>query len=197
MDERNLTPEESLLLISRTIEETKQKFQENGHIIVLWGSTTFSVFFLQYFFELVGLYKKFDIVWTCILFPLAAIYTFIYVRGKEKKNQIPRNILGRVLGTIGWLVGMNLMILGFFFGDHLGNALAPIFIILLAIMIIITGVSIKFKPIIIGGILLNLIGFGTFLVGREYHGFSLMLGSVVGFIIPGILLNKAKKKENV
>jgi hypothetical protein len=197
MDERNLTPEESLLLISRTIEETKQRFQENGHIIVLWGSITFSVFFLQYFFSLTGLYKKFDIIWTCILFPIGAIYTFVYVRRKEKKCLIPKNILGRILGTIGWLVGMNLMLLGFFFGGHLGNALAPIMIILLAIMIIISGVSIRFKPLIIGGILLNLIGFGTFLVSREYHGFSLMLGSVVGFIIPGILLNIAKKKEHV
>jgi len=197
MDKINLTPEESLLLISRTIEETKQRFQENGHILILWGCVTFSVFFLQYFFSIVGLYKKFDIIWTCILFPLGAVYTFIYVRGKEKKNQIPKNILGRILGTIGWLVGMNIMILGFVFGDHLGNALAPIFIILLAIMIIMTGVSIKFKPLIIGGILLNLIGFGTFLVSRDYHGFSMMLGSVVGFIIPGILLNMAKKKEHV
>lgn len=197
MDKNNFTPEESLLLISRTIEETKQKFQENGHIIVLWGSITFSVFFLQYFFELVGLYKKFDIVWTCILFPLGAIYTFIYVRGKEKKNNIPKNVLARILGTMGWVLGFNLMILGFVFGDHLGNALAPIFLIFFAFFIIMVGVSIKFKPLIIGGILLNLIGFGTFLVGREYHGFSMMLGSVVGLIIPGILLNKAKKTENV
>lgn len=197
MEERNFTPEESLLLISRTIEETKQRFQENGHILILWGCLIFSVFFLQYFFSLVGLYRKFDIVWTCILFPLGAVYTFIYVRGKEKKNQIPRNILGRILGTIGWLVGMNLMILGFVFNDHLGDALAPVFIILLAIMIIITGVSIKFNPLIIGGILLNLTGLGTFLIGSEYHGFSMMLGSIAGFIIPGILLNKAKKRENV
>jgi len=197
MNEHNLTPEESLLLISRTIEETKQRFQENGHILILWGCVTFSVFFLQYFFSIVGLYKKFDIIWTCILFPLGAVYTFIYVRGKEKKNQIPKNILGRILGTMGWVLGFNLMILGFVFGDHLGNALAPIFLIFFAFFIIMVGVSIKFKPLIIGGILLNLIGFGSLLVGREYHGFSLMLGSVVGFIIPGILLNIAKKKEHV
>ncbi len=50
MDENNLTPEESLLLITKTIEETKQRFKENGHIFILWGSITFSVFFLQYFF---------------------------------------------------------------------------------------------------------------------------------------------------
>lgn len=197
MEERNFTPEESLLLISKTIEETKKRFQENGHIIVLWGSLIFLVFFLQYFFSLVGLYKKFDIIWTCILFPLGAIYTFVYVRGKEKKNRLPKNVLGRILSTTGWVLGANLMILGLVFGNHLGNALAPIFLILFAFSIIIVGVSIKFKPLLIGGILLNIIGFGSFFVGREYHGFSLMLGSVVGFIIPGLLLNKAKKRENV
>jgi hypothetical protein len=197
MDKNDFTPEESLLLISKTIEETKQRFQENGHIIVLWGCIIFSVFFLQYFFELVGWYKKFDIIWTCILFPLGAIYTFIYVRGKEKKNNLPSNLLARILGTMGWVLGMNLMMLGFFFRDNLGNAGAPIIIILWAMFIIMVGVSIKFKPLIIGGILLNLIGFGTFLVHPKYYGFSLMLGSLVGFIIPGILLNIAKKKENV
>jgi hypothetical protein len=197
MNEQNFTPEESLLLISKTIEETKQKFQENGHIIVLWGCITFSVFFLQYFFSLTGLYKRFDIIWTVILFPLGAIYTFVYVRGKEKKNNLPKNALGRIIGTMGWVVGLNLMILGFFFNRDLGNALAPIFLILFALFIIMTGVSIKFKPLIIGGILLNLIGFGSFLVSRDYHGFSMMLGAVVGLIIPGILLNKANKKEYV
>ena len=197
MDKNNFTPEESLLLISKTIEETKQRFQENGHIIVLWGSLTFLVFFLQYFFELVGLHKKFDIVWTCALFPLGAIYTFIYTRRKIKKNNIPKTVLGITIGAMGWVVGMNLMILGFIFGDHLGNAIAPIFIIFLAMNMIVIGITIKFKPITIGGILLNLIGFGTFLVDPKYYGFCLMLGAVVGLIIPGILLNKDRKKEYV
>ncbi|HEX2934234.1 MAG TPA: hypothetical protein VHO72_02680 [Bacteroidales bacterium] len=196
MDKNNLTPEESLLLISRTIEETKQKFQENGHILILWGSLTFLVFFLQYFFSLVGLYKKFDIIWTCSLFPLGAIYTFFYYRKKVKKNT-SKTILSRILGTMGWVVGFNLMIMGFFFGHQLGNTMAPVFLILLAVMTILVGVSIKFKPLIIGGVLLNLIGFGTFVISRDYYGFSMMLGALVGMIIPGILLNKANKKEYV
>jgi len=53
MDEK-ITPEESLLLITKTIEETKQRFQENGHIIILWGCLTFMVFFSQYVFSLTG-----------------------------------------------------------------------------------------------------------------------------------------------
>jgi hypothetical protein len=197
MENNSLTPEESLLLISRTIEETKQRFQENGHIIVLWGSITFIVFLSQYVLVYLGLHKMFDIMWTCILFPLGAIYTFIYARGKEKKNNIPKTILGRILGTMGWVFGLNLLILGFIFGDQLDKNAAPVFLILLALFIIMAGVSIKFKPLIIGGILLNLTGFATFFVNTDYYGLCMMLGSVVGLIIPGILLNKAKGKEHV
>jgi hypothetical protein len=197
MEKDVLTPEESLLLISRTIEETKQRFQENGHLIILWGVITFVVFASQYIFSVIGWYKKFDIIWTTALFPLAAIYTFIYIRKNINERNLPKTLLTRVIGTMGWTMGANLMAMGFFFGQQLGNAMAPVFIILLALSMIVTGASIKFKPLFIGGLLLNLIGLGTFLISRDYHGFSLMLGAVVGLIIPGILLNKANRKENV
>lgn len=156
MEER-ITPEESLLLISKTIEETKQRFQENGHIIIMWGIIMFTVFFSQYVFSITGLYKKFDIVWTCILFPLAAIYQFIYIRKTMKKNNIPKTLLTRVITTMGWAMGLNMLILGILFGQQLGGAMAPVFIILLALSMIVIGASIEFKPLFIGGILLNLI----------------------------------------
>lgn len=196
MEKTNLTPEESLLLITKTIEETKKRFEENGHIIILWGVLMFTVFFSQYIFSITGLYKKFDIIWTCILFPFGMIYTYIYIRKNVKKNQ-PRTLLSRVIETMGWTTGLNLMIMGFLFGRQLGDAMAPVFIILLALSMIVMGVSIKFKPLFIGGLLMNLIGFCTFYLARDYHGFSLMLGAVVGLIIPGILLNNARRKKNV
>lgn len=195
MEER-ITPEESLLLITKTIEDTKKRFQENGHIIIMWGIITFTVFFSQYTFVLLGWYKLFDIIWTTILFPLGGIYTFIYVRKNVKKKNLPKTIISRIIGTMGAAIGGNLMILGFIFRHQLGEATAPIFLIILALFLIVTGAAIKFKPLFIGGILLNLIAFGTFYLGTDYHGLSMMLGSVVGLIIPGILLNKSRK-ENV
>jgi hypothetical protein len=197
MDKTTLTPEESLLLITKTIEETKQRFQENGHIIVLWGCLTFIVFFSQYVFSLTGLYKKFDIIWTVILFPLGAIYQFIYVRKTMNKKNLPKTLLTRVITTMGWAMGLNLLLLGFLFGHQLGDAHAPIFLILLALSMIVIGASIEFKPLFIGGILLNLIGLGSFFFSRDYHCFSMMIGAVVGLIIPGILLNRANRKRNV
>lgn len=197
MDEKNFTPEESLSIISKTIEETRKKIQDNGHIMILWGCLIFTVIFSQYMLELLGLHKKFDIVWTCILFPLGAIYTFFYARRKTKKNNIPKTVLGITIEAMGWVFGLNVLVLATVFNNQIGNALAPVIMILLAMTIIVIGLSIKYKPLTIGGIILNLLAFGTFWVNPAYYGFNLMFGAIVGLIIPGILLNIAKKRGNV
>src|SRR6056297_1356295 len=148
-----LTPEESLSLITKTIEETKERFTRNGHIIVLWGVLMFIVPMSQLIFSLLEYYQF--TMYPVYLYPLGGIYTFIYVWKEEKKHNIPKTILGNIIGTLGGVLGMNLMIMGFFFGHKLGEAMAPVFIILLALWIIVSGVAIKFKPLLIGGVLLN------------------------------------------
>jgi len=194
MEKTNLTPEQSLLLISKTIEETKERFKENGHVLVFWGTLMLIVIGSQFILSLLELYKF--TMYPVYLYPLGGVY-MIYIWVKEKKKNIPKTIIGNILGNIGWIVGMNLLIMGFFFSSQLGEAIGPVFLILLALMIMVSGLSIKFKPLTIGGALVNLIGLGSFFLDRDYHGFSMMLGAVVGLIIPGILLNIARRKENV
>jgi len=195
MEKTSLTPEQSLLLISKTIEESKDRFKEYGHIFVFWGTLTLIVFGSQLLLSLFELYK-FTMV-PVYLFPIGAIVTAIWAWKEHKKKNLPKTIIGTVLQNIGWVIGMNLMIMGFFFSDKLGDAIGPVFIILLALMIIVSGLSIKFRPLTIGGVLLNLIGLGSFFLERDYHGFSLMLGAVVGMIIPGLLLNIARRRAYV
>ncbi len=195
MDKTTLTPEESLLLITETIEETKERFKENGHILVFWGTLILIVFGSQFILSLLELYEYTR--YPVYLFPLVGGGYMLYIWINEKKKNRPKTIIGSMLGSIGWIIGMNFLIMGFFFWSQLGKAMGPIFLILLALMVIVSGLSIKYKPLTIGGILLNLIGLDTFLLNTDYHGFSMMIGSVVGIIIPGMLLNRARRKENV
>jgi len=194
MGNSTLTPEQSLLLITKTIEETKERFKENGHILVFWGILMLIVIGSQLILSLLELYKF--TMYPVYLYPLGGVY-MIYIWIKEKKKNMPKTIIGNILGNIGWIIGMNLMIMGFFFSSKLGEAMGPVFLILFALFIIVCGLSIKFKPLTIGGVLVNLIGLGSFFLDRDYHGFSMMLGAVVGFIIPGILLNIARRKAYV
>ena len=195
MEETNLTPEQSLLLITKTIEETKDRFKEYGSVFVFWGTLTLLVFGSQLILSLLELYR-FTML-PVYLFPAGAVITGIWAWRDHKKENKPKTFIGNILQNIGWIIGMNLLIMGFLFRDSLGEATGPVFIILLALMIIVCGLSIKFRPLIIGGALLNLIGLGSFLIDIDYHGIILMIGAVVGMIIPGILLNIARRKENV
>jgi hypothetical protein len=195
MKNSTLTPEQSLLLITKTIEDTKERFKENGHILVFWGVLILIVIGSQFILSLLELYKF--TMYPVYLYPLVGGVYMIYIWIKEKKKNMPKTIIGNILGNLGWIVGMNLMIMGFFFSGQLGDAMAPVFIILLALMSIVSGLSINFKPLTIGGVLVNLIGLGSFFLDRDYHGFSMMLGAVVGLIIPGILLNIARRKAYV
>ncbi len=195
MDKTILTPEESLLLIAKTIEETKKRFKENGHIFIFWGILMFIVTISQFILIRLELAN-----WTgfpCFLYPLGGIYTYVYYWKKYRKNDLPKTIIGNVLKTLGMLLGANLMILGFFYWQQLGEVLAPIFLIFMAFWIIITGISIKFKPLFICGIVVNLIGFVTFYFDWQYHPLFMSTASVIGFIIPGILLNKNKRQDHV
>ena len=195
MEKINLTPEQSLLLITKTIEDTKERFKENGHILVFWGVLILIVVGSQFILSILELYKF--TMFPVYLYPLVGGGYMIYFMMKEKKKNVPKTIIGNILGNVGWVIGMNLMTMGFFFSNQLGEAMGPVFIILLALMSIICGLTINFKPLTIGGILLNLIGLGSFFIDRDFHGFSMMLGAVVGLIIPGILLNYARREANV
>ncbi|MBN2613839.1 MAG: hypothetical protein JXB00_19940 [Bacteroidales bacterium] len=193
MEKTNFTPEESLLLISRTIEETKQRFKESGHVFIFWGVLMLIVFGGQHILWLFNLNKY--MIWTVVLFPLGGFY-MIYLWYTDMRKR-PKTIIGNILGNIGWIIGMNLLVMGVLFSNQLGEAMAPVYIILLSIMIMVSGLSIKSKPLTIGGALTNLIGLGTFLVESDYHGFSMMLAALTGFIIPGILFNIARRKNHV
>jgi hypothetical protein len=194
MKSSTLTPEESLLLITKTIEETKERFKENGHILVFWGTLILIVFGSQLILSLLEFYKY--TMYPVYLFPIGGFY-MIYIWIKDKKQNKPKTIVGNILGNLGWVVGMNFMIMGFLFSDKLGEAMAPVFLILFALFVIVCGLTIKFKPLTIGGVLLNLLALGSFFIDRDYHGFSLMLGALVGLIIPGLLLNIARRKAYV
>ncbi len=194
MDKTTLTPEESLLLITKTIEDTKDRFKENGHLIIFWGILMFIVPLSQYIlyeFDLnqIGDYTIHN--WPVFLYPIGGIYTFVLAWKEYQKDNVPKTIIGNILGAFGWIVGMNLMILGMFFHDNLGDARIPIFIIFTSLFVFISGIAIKFKPLLIGGIVLNLVGLAAFYFDGQYHNLILSIASWT-LIIPGILLNKDK-----
>lgn len=195
MTRTTLTPHESLLLISKTIQEVKNRFKESGHIYIMFGIllliTSLSQFILiQLKYYQINYYPYF-------LMPLAGIYTYFYYRNKYKKQELHMSVIGKILKTLGIVLGINFTLLGFIFSRELGSALFPIFFIFLALWIIITGISINFKPFVISGIIINAIGLFAFFIDSQFHPILMSGVSIVGLLIPGLILNKKHTEKNV
>lgn len=195
MDKANLTPEESLFIITRTIEETKERFKENGYKFVFWGILTFIASLCQFLIIQFDLNIPTGI--PALLYPLGGTYAYITQSKTSKQKNTPKTHIGSIVFWMATVMGCNLMILGPLFWPQLGNAGIPVFLILLAFLVILCGVAIKYKPLLIGGILLNVIAFIPFLIDWQYHFLIMTAGSIVALIIPGILLNIEHRKEHV
>jgi len=192
MDKEILTPEDSIALITKTIQQAKNRFAENGHILIMWGILVAAATLAQ-FLLLKTEYYKIN-YYPYFIMPLGGVYTYYYYGRKHKKNDLPVTIIGRILQIMGTLLGINFMVLGFLFWEKLGDALFPVLFLFMAVLIIIIGTSIKFKPFIFSGILLNLTAFGLFFIETIYHPAIMSVAAIITMVIPGIILYQSKAK---
>ena len=194
MESKEFTPSESLSLIANVISEAKSRFKDNGFSFIFMGLAIFIASFSQ--FVLLKLrYYQID-YYPYFIMPVAAAITFFYY--KKKRNSIKStNIIGTLFTIISAIMGINLMIAGFFFWGKFGIALIPFMLIILAIWSSLTGVIIKNKVFLFSGIVINIIAYISFYVEREYHPLILSVVALIGFVIPGIILNFSSKESNV
>lgn len=193
METRAFTPEESLELISRTIRDTKHRFQENGFIYLFWGILILLVSAAQYLLYTTG--HAGISYYPYFLMPLGGVFTFVYYYVKERQSKTALNAIGKLLSILGITLGINFITLGFLFHEQLGEALIPVFIIMLALWNLISGAAIRFNPLIVCGILLNLLGFAAFMIKWPYQPLAMTLAAIIGLLLPGIILYISRRKN--
>jgi hypothetical protein len=128
--------------------------------------------------------------------PIAAAVTYFYYR-KKRSAVKSKNIIGTLFSIISAIMGINLMIAGFFFWGKFGIALIPFMLILFSIWSALTGVLIKNRIFLISGIVINILAYCSFFIGKDYHPLILSIVSLIGIVVPGIILNYSSKKSNV
>lgn len=194
MENKEFTPSESLALIANVILEAKSRFKDNGFSFIFLGLCSFIASLGQ--FTLLKLECYQINYYPYFIMPIAGIVTYFYY--KKKRNVVKsKNIIGSLLSVLGAILGFNLMIAGFFFWGKFGIALIPFMLILFSIWSVLTGVLIKNRIFIITGVLINAIAFASFYIGREYHSLILSIVSLIGIVLPGIILNYTSKGNHV
>jgi len=198
MSEENFDPKQSLLLIESMINRAKDKFAEDGSMYLLWGWVVFvcslTQFVLMHFFK----YPYHYIVWFASW--IVVIYQVVYIRKKIKQRRV-RTYTGYILGYVWLTFVIVIFLLAFLIGrltegDYYSH-ISPILLTIYGIPIFLSGIILRFKPLVIGGIGCWILAIAAMLIGNYDYQFLLIpLAMIIAWIIPGYLLRAKYKLQS-
>jgi hypothetical protein len=194
MGNENFSPEQSLQVIQSMIGKTKQDMSDNSIYFLVWGWITFMACAGQFILKHIVNYEKHYMVWLLIII---GIVFSIYKSIKEEKNRRVRTYIDDSLrylwigmGACYFVLSMILSKIGW------GSSVFPFFIMLYGLGTFVSGSIIKFRPLVIGGILAWALAIGAVYVDYDYQILFAAAAILVSYIIPAYLLRARNKIAN-
>jgi len=190
-NEKELKPEESLQIIEKMINRTKGNLHDNSFYFLLWGWIVLIGNIGQIILSRIPTINKPYLIWLIIIPGIIA--NFVYGMRQGKKNCV-RTHLDRVnfLNWISFLVGYAIILV---FMSKFNYKIEPIIFLLAGNATFLTGIIIKFKPLIWGGIVFWLGVIGLFLLPTNLVVFVSPIIIILGYLVPGYLLKFQNKKN--
>ncbi len=184
--EQKLSGEESLAIITEMIEKARGSIKGSAFHFILWGIVIALANFLHFYLMQYTDFHSPHLVWL-ITIP-AWIASLWYGLTKGKKSNASTYSGNLIMWA--WL-SFSFTILILIFSGKFFMILASLIMIIAAIPTFLTGLIIKFKPLMFGGSLFWILGpIGLTLEPTQALLIS-GIGMIVGYLIPGILLQKS------
>ena len=184
--------EQQIEIINSVIKSTKENLKPLSVNFIFWGFLIIAMSLFNYAFPSLfqsAQYSKL-LFWTVV--PLIGMILTVYYNINIRKKTGYETYLSRVIKIIWGVFNLSwIYIIALSFTLKSFHPVPPI-LFLLSIIIIITGLIIKFKPITIGGVFLTIF---TFYLNFN-PGINLLLVNIVGvflgLLVPGLSLFYSK-----
>jgi hypothetical protein len=194
MEEKTLSEQESLQLITKMITQAKNNYYESGLGSLLWGFTNLICFVLVYLEETISWFRlPFNPFYLMFITFILQIY---FDRREKKYNQVTtfkQETCQYVWITFG--VSVLILTIGGDFAD-IGYIVLPLLLLLFGIPTMITGLINKFLPFIIGGISCWIFCIIAFFYKSDFTYLLVAAGAGLAWIIPGFIL-RARFYKNI
>jgi hypothetical protein len=198
MDEKTLTPEESLEIIGKSISNFKMNYKEYASIYLLWGwvlaLASLSNFIIlkilhsQVAYKSAGLFSLGNWV---VFFIIGFIILFFIQRNIDKTKKV-YSLLENYIKNL-WTVAAASFFIATFICIQLEINPPPIMLLIAGLATTTSGMLIKFRPMIIGGISFFVFSIAATFVQNEYIALIVCASIICGYLIPGYLLKSVKE----
>ena len=187
MEEKNISEQESLLLIQQMINTAKHEQKDDGRSWILWGWLLFVVSILTWinlqtqWFSTFYFWNLFGIVSLVLL--LYSTIRYFLLRSRQRVKTYTRELFQKL--NVGFFISLAFIILAINKGVDPVRGF-PLLISLYGFWILIYGTALDFRPSVIGAYATWALGLAAFFVDSFdyvmiFHGAA----ALVGYIIPG------------
>jgi hypothetical protein len=193
-EEKLMTEKESMELITSMINKAKSRFHESGFLYLLWGWIVLICCIVQFsathFFNVQNAYHIWYITW------LVLIYQIFFLRKKRKLRTFITYTedINRYVWIVFGICEILLVFILLLFKKY--EVINPVVIVLYGMPIFLSGIILKFKPLLLGGISCWVISGISPFVNIEFQLVLTAAAIICGWIIPGYMLRQKFKKEN-
>jgi len=205
MEKDNLTPEESFDIINKAISNFKMNYKENSKVFLLWGwiltlasLSSFIILKISSSWEahelMVGKWELKGLIFlgNWIVFCSIGFIIMYFMVRKMKKNKKVFSHIDTFIDNLWWVIAPSFFI-AIFICIKYEIAPPPLMLLIGGIATTTTGLAIKFKPLIFGGISFFIFSIASTFVTNEYLSLVVCAAIICGYLIPGYFLKAAKE----
>lgn len=193
MEEKEISPEESLKLIQSMIGKARQNYTDNSIFFLLWGWIVFVASLSHYYLAVHTTFEDPYIAW--LLTFVGAIASAI-IGAKKGKEKVVRNYTDKLYGWL-WLSLGVAMFTVIFNGQSVNWNTTPFILLFAGVGTSVSGVMMNFKPLRIGAICFWVLAIIAFQQNPEIQMLLLAIGVAVGYLLPGYIMRANFKKHGV
>jgi len=194
--ETSFSHTESLALIESMINRATNRFNEDGSLYLLWGWVVFLCSITEFFLLRIQ-FEKHYLVWT--LTWATTIYQIFVLRRKRRKQTVRTytdDIIKYVWLTFVIIMFLAAVLIGTIQGKEYYKLIDPLFLVIYGMPTFLSGIILRFKPLMWGGIGCWLLSVITPVIPFEYHLLLVSAAMVIAWIVPGYLLRMKFRSVN-
>jgi len=187
-ESEDLSARQSLDIITTMIQQAKGKAQANSFYFLFWGWVVALAQIGMYILMLVN-YSRPYAIWL-IAVP-AWIFTLYKGFRDDRSEKTAPTHFDRITTSL-WLSFGIVIFTMVAFGYTINFRLNPVILTISAMPTFVSGVIIRFRPLIAGGISLWIFGVACFLLPYEIQPLMGASAIICGYLIPGYILKSRK-----
>lgn len=194
MTNEKFSPEQSLQLIQSMISKTRQDMSNDSIYFLIWGWITFVGCISQFVLKhLVKFEQHYQVWWLTIV----GIVLSIWVGKKQERKQKVKTYIGESMKYLWMGIGISFFVLSMIL-SKIGweNPVFPFFILMYGLGTFISGNFLRFRPLIIGGIIAWILAIGAVFVEYDYQMLFGAAAILFSYIIPAYMLRHKNNSVN-